>query len=85
MMGKRTESPIVNPFGQPQRGNKSKTPDFDKDGIPDFRDIECNLVLDKPTLTNSEDVCPNSDIILYAQSNYPSTMVWYNASGDTFE
>jgi len=79
-----TGKPIVNPFGQPKEGNKSKTPDFDKDGIPDFRDTECNLVLDKPTLTNSEDVCPNSDIILYAQSNYPSTnFVWYNASGDT--
>jgi len=79
-----TGKPTVNPNGQPKGGSTSKTPDFDKDGIPDFRDTECNLVLDKPTLTNSDDVCPNSDIILYAQSNYPSSnFVWYNASGDT--
>jgi gliding motility-associated-like protein len=80
-----TGKPKVNVFGQPNEGNKSITPDFDGDNIPDFRDIDCGIALAAPIITANGKACPESNISLFAQSEYDKNaqFIWINAKGDT--
>ncbi len=80
-----TGNPQINQWGQPNGFNTSNPPDFDQDGIPDYRDTTCDLVLNKPTLSNNGKICPGQEIVLTAQSQYPlaNFIIWINGKGDT--
>ncbi len=80
-----TGNPKVNIWGQPDGFNTSNPPDFDQDGIPDYRDTTCDLVLNKPALSVNGKICPGEEIVLTASSTYPQAtiFIWTNAKGDT--
>jgi gliding motility-associated-like protein len=79
-----TGNPKVNQWGQPDGFSTSNPPDFDQDGIPDYRDTTCDLALNKPSLSVNGKICPGEEIVLTAQTQYPtSSFIWLNANGDT--